>query len=225
LRRAEIAEKTERYNDMAEVVKKFAKYNAELTVTERNLFSVAFKNVIGKKRTAYRFCVALEEKEQKNNNNAHVKLIQKFTTRTKDEIILCIQEVITILDDSLIPNSKSNGFKCFFLKMKGDFLRYKVEFVPLSIQKTLTDQVVSCYKKAQDISKTLPGTDPIRLGLALNYSVCCKELLHENARACDIAKTAFDTALMQLDELSEDSYKDAALIMQLLRDNLTLWTT
>jgi len=36
---------------------------------------------------------------------------------------------------------------------------------------------------------------------------------------------AFDDAISDLDSLGEDSYKDSALIMQLLRDNLTLWTS
>lgn len=36
---------------------------------------------------------------------------------------------------------------------------------------------------------------------------------------------AFDEAISDLDSLGEDSYKDSALIMQLLRDNLTLWTS
>ena len=44
-------------------------------------------------------------------------------------------------------------------------------------------------------------------------------------RACHLAKQAFDEAIAELDTLNEDSYKDSTLIMQLLRDNLTLWTS
>lgn len=40
-----------------------------------------------------------------------------------------------------------------------------------------------------------------------------------------MAKAAFDDAIAELDTLSEESYKDSTLIMQLLRDNLTLWTS
>lgn len=43
-------------------------------------------------------------------------------------------------------------------------------------------------------------------------------------RACKLAKSAFDEAIAELDTLNEESYKDSTLIMQLLRDNLTLWT-
>src|SRR3954467_6919314 len=82
------------------------------------------------------------------------------------------------------------------------------------------------YKQAQDIStKVLDATHPIRLGLALNYSVCFYEILKDKKAACELAKSAFDQAISGLDKLPEASYKDSTLIMQLLRDNLTLWTS
>ena len=71
----------------------------------------------------------------------------------------------------------------------------------------------------------LSPTHPIRLGLALNYSVCYYEILKESKKACELAKKAFDEAISKLDQLDEASYKDSTLIMQLLRDNLTLWTS
>jgi hypothetical protein len=55
--------------------------------------------------------------------------------------------------------------------------------------------------------------------------VCYYEILKDKEKACDLAKTAFDQAISKLDQLSEESYKDSTLIMQLLRDNLTLWTS
>jgi len=62
-------------------------------------------------------------------------------------------------------------------------------------------------------------------GLALNFSVFYYEILNSPDRACRLAKKAFDDAIAELDTLSEESYKDSTLIMQLLRDNLTLWTS
>jgi hypothetical protein len=77
----------------------------------------------------------------------------------------------------------------------------------------------------KDDEEGLPPTHPIRLGLALNYSVFFYEILGSPDKACELAKTAFDDAIAELDQLHEESYKDATLIMQLLRDNLTLWTS
>jgi hypothetical protein len=82
------------------------------------------------------------------------------------------------------------------------------------------------YNKAVEVSKiNLKSTNPIRLGLALNYSVFHYEIQTDPAKACELAKHAFDDAIAELDNLPEDSYKDSTLIMQLLRDNLTLWTS
>ena len=61
--------------------------------------------------------------------------------------------------------------------------------------------------------------------MALNFSVFYYEILNSPDRACHLAKQAFDDAIAELDSLSEESYRDSTLIMQLLRDNLTLWTS
>lgn len=68
-------------------------------------------------------------------------------------------------------------------------------------------------------------THPIRLGLALNYSVFYYEILGSPDHACKLAKNAFDSAISDLENLEEEEYRDSATIMQLLRDNLTLWTS
>jgi len=89
-----------------------------------------------------------------------------------------------------------------------------------------TDDSKKSYQEAFDIAKSkMQPTHPIRLGLALNFSVFYYEILNSPDRACHLAKQAFDDAIAELDTLNEDSYKDSTLIMQLLRDNLTLWTS
>merc|ERR1711862_625800 len=81
------------------------------------------------------------------------------------------------------------------------------------------------YTKATESAASLAPTHPIRLGLALNYSVFLYEVQSKQEDACKLAKQAFDDAIAELDTLDEESYKDSTLIMQLLRDNLTLWTS
>eukprot|EP00362_Geleiidae_sp_MMETSP1317_P001003 CAMPEP_0201281766 /NCGR_PEP_ID=MMETSP1317-20130820/3978_1 /ASSEMBLY_ACC=CAM_ASM_000770 /TAXON_ID=187299 /ORGANISM="Undescribed Undescribed, Strain Undescribed" /LENGTH=64 /DNA_ID=CAMNT_0047592561 /DNA_START=600 /DNA_END=794 /DNA_ORIENTATION=+ len=49
--------------------------------------------------------------------------------------------------------------------------------------------------------------------------------MNQHEKACKLAKTAFDEAIAELDNVEEDQYKDSTTIMQLLRDNLTLWTS
>lgn len=110
--------------------------------------------------------------------------------------------------------------------MKGDYHRYLAEFATGNDRKEAAEFSLVAYKAASDIAMTeLPPTHPIRLGLALNFSVFYYEILNSPDRACRLAKAAFDDAIAELDTLSEESYKDSTLIMQLLRDNLTLWTS
>ena len=73
-----------------------------------------------------------------------------------------------------------------------------------------------------EAESSLNSTNPIRLGLALNFSVFHYEINGNKDKACALAKAAFDEAIAELDNLKEDSYKDSTLIMQLLRDNLTV---
>ena len=116
----------------------------------------------------------------------------------------------------------------FFLKMCGDYNRYLAEMYMDESEEFNTakqcamDTYNEAYKKSQE---GLESTHPIRLGLALNRSVFYYEIVRDRSEACDIAKKAFDEAVANLDSLEQESYRDATLIMQLLRDNLSLWLT
>lgn len=103
-------------------------------------------------------------------------------------------------------------------------MRYLAEFLTDDQRASAADKSGDAYGDAFNAAVTeLAPTHPIRLGLALNYSVFHYEIKNNPAKACQLAKQAFDDAIAELDTLSEESYKDSTLIMQLLRDNLTLW--
>eukprot|EP01022_Parablepharisma_sp_SALTPOND_P000766 TRINITY_DN105015_c1_g1_i1.p3 TRINITY_DN105015_c1_g1~~TRINITY_DN105015_c1_g1_i1.p3 ORF type:complete len:149 (+),score=5.68 TRINITY_DN105015_c1_g1_i1:575-1021(+) len=108
--------------------------------------------------------------------------------------------------------------------MKGDYYRYFAECVTGDKNKTAGEKGHEAYKRASEKAESLPTTHPSRLGLALNYSVFFYEILNSPEQACKLAKTAFDSAIGDLEHLEDEQYKDSATIMQLLRDNLTLWT-
>merc|ERR1712054_85390 len=102
---------------------------------------------------------------------------------------------------------------------------YLAEFATGSTKQDHANKAQDAYKEATDKATELAPTHPIRLGLALNYSVFLYEVQQKSEEACSLAKQAFDDAIAELDTLDEESYKDSTLIMQLLRDNLTLWTS
>nr|CAD1825143.1 unnamed protein product [Ananas comosus var. bracteatus] len=203
---AKLAEQAERYEEMVEFMEQVAaaaaaaaaEGEAELTAEERNLLSVAYKNVIGARRASWRIA----------------------------ELASICGGILRLLADRLIPSAAAAESKVFYLKMQGDYHRYLAEFQTGSDRKDAAEHTLAAYKAAQDIASTeLPPTHPIRLGLSLNFSVFYYEILNSPDRACTLAKQAFDDAIAELDTLGEESYKDSTLIMQLLRDNLTLWTS
>jgi len=190
------------------------------------LLSVAYKNVVGARRASWRIVSSIEQKEESKHNEGHVKKIHEYRVKIETELVGICQDVLGVLDKNLIPSSTSNESKVFYYKMKGDYYRYRAEFKNAEERKAASQQSLEAYQAASEIANNeLPPTHPIRLGLALNFSVFYYEILNAPEKACQLAKQAFDDAIAELDNLSEDSYKDSTVIMQLLRDNLTLWTS
>lgn len=223
---AKLAEQAERYDEMVEAMKKVASMDIELTVEERNLLSVAYKNVIGARRASWRIISSIEQKEENKGGEDKLDMIKSYRKTVEDELKNICNDILDVLDKHLIPASTSGESKVFYSKMKGDYHRYLAEFATGNDRKEAAENGLVAYKAASDIAMTeLPPTHPIRLGLALNFSVFYYEILNSPDRACRLAKAAFDDAIAELDTLSEESYKDSTLIMQLLRDNLTLWTS
>ena len=136
-------------------------------------------------------------------------------------------DVIELLDSVLIPNSTDDTeSNVFYLKMKGDYYRYLCEFLSGSDKTDNSDKALEAYEQAQKVaSSNMKVTDPVRLGLALNFSVFHYEIRDEPKKACEMAKTSFNDAINEMEEPDQDeNYKDSTLILQLLKDNISLWT-
>ncbi|RRT64506.1 hypothetical protein BHM03_00001222 [Ensete ventricosum] len=189
---AKLAEQAERYEEMVEFMEKVVKTinREELTVEERNLLSVAYKNVIGARRASWRIISSIEQKEESRGNEDHVALIKEYRGKVEAELSKICEGILKLLDSHLVPSAASAESKVFYLKMKGDYHRYLAEFKTGAERKEAAESTLLAYKSAQ-VHKII----------------------------------AFDEAISELDTLGEESYKDSTLIMQLLRDNLTLWTS
>ena len=105
-----------------------------------------------------------------------------------------------------------------------DYNRYLAEFSSGAERLKYANEALVSYQTASERAYSdLVGAHPVRLALGLNYSVFYHDILKETDKACDIAKDAFDAALC-LSGISDEDDKDSAVILHLLRDNLTLWT-
>jgi len=234
LNAARIAESAERYPDMANyLVDAIAKNGNKLDKDGRDQFSVAFKNIIGARRQQWRIIKQKKTDADSGSKDDYPKeMINDFKERIEAELEHWCGKVLGHINTLLEACPKEsedkadNEDKINYLKMIGDYNRYRAEYLEGEKQKTVKDAASEAYKKAVNLaSAALEETDPTRLGLMLNYSVFNYEVLKNRDQACTLAKTAFDAAIAKLDTLNDTSYKDSTLIMQLLRDNLTLWTS
>ncbi|XP_015587250.1 14-3-3 protein zeta isoform X1 [Cephus cinctus] len=225
VQRAKLAEQAERYDDMAAAMKAVTETGVELSNEERNLLSVAYKNVVGARRSSWRVISSIEQKTEGSERKQ--QMAKEYREKVEKELReICYDVLQGLLDKYLIPKASNAESKVFYLKMKGDYYRYLAEVATGETRNAVVDDSQKAYQDAFEISKAkMQPTHPIRLGLALNFSVFYYEILNSPDKACQLAKQAFDDAIAELDTLNEDSYKDSTLIMQLLRDNLTLWTS
>ncbi|KAF5907288.1 cytochrome c1, heme protein, mitochondrial-like, partial [Clarias magur] len=220
VQKAKLAEQAERYDDMASAMKAVTEGGVELSNEERNLLSVAYKNVVGARRSSWRVISSIEQKTESNEKKQQMS--REYRDKIETELQEICNDVLGLLEKFLIPNASQPESKVFYLKMKGDYYRYLSEVASGESKTATVESSQQAYQDAFEISKKdMQPTHPIRLGLALNFSVFYYEILNSPDKACNLAKTAFDEAIAELDTLNEDSYKDSTLIMQLLRDNLT----
>jgi 14-3-3 protein beta/theta/zeta len=223
IEKAKLAEQAERYDDMAACMKDVVGDGTELDNEQRNLLSVAFKNVVGCRRSAWRVLTSIEQKTEGDEKKQ--KICAGYRDQVEKELETTCNDVLKLLESHLIQGATSAESTVFYLKMKGDYYRYLAE-VNAPAKQAVIEKSQAAYEEAVTAAKAkLAPTHPIRLGLALNFSVFYYEIVNNKEEACALAKSAFDDAIAELDTLKEDSYKDSTLIMQLLRDNLTLWTS
>jgi len=204
----------------------------------RNMLSVAYKHLTGALRTSRRSC----EEYKKGDDDKKVALAKLYEQHLTSQLTKLCLEVIDLVKNHFIdknyqiPDEKPEKIAetdalrdpleryVFFKKLIGDYYRYLSEVT--ENEEANAEHRTKCgesYEAASEAAKKLGETHPTRLGLALNYSVAKYEILNQKEQACKLARDTFDSAIKSLDSLSDSTYKDSTLIMQLLRDNLTLW--
>lgn len=227
---ARLSEKAERYEDMASAMKLYAETGTEMSDEDRMLLSIAYKNVVGVRRTAWRTVNEARHMniDQGNKESEELnQLVATYMDTIETELRKYCMEVLDILDQRIETQTHcETESKVCFLKMRGDYQRYLCEICTGSERKLRADEAMVAYKSALDEANILlPPTHPLRLGLQLNYSVFCYEVMDQCERAVKIARAAFTDALAELDTMPEETYRDSTIILQLLRDNIQLWTS
>ena len=222
---SKLYEKAERFPDMVKSINKFVEMDPKLTKEERNLLSAGYKNIISDKRSSWRLLNNMERKEEEKKNTTQSAYIKEIKDKIETELNQICAQIQSVIDKYLIPNATDVENKVFYLKLKADYYRYKCEFANGKEFDEACDNAEKVYKEAYELSnKEMPITNSTRLGLDLNFSVFYYEIKGLNEEACTIAKNAFDESMKSLDDLEKSKAKDTLLIIQLLKENLILWT-
>ena len=220
---ARITEQAERHEETMKYMEEIVKLkNEDLTIEERNILSSAYKNCVSSRRNAWRSIYGVEIKE-KSNNSKFLNLVVGLKSTLETELNELCGRVLKIIDDYLLKRASSDESKVFYLKMKGDYYRYLAEFTTGEKNIEVANNSMNSYKEANSLANKLPCTNPIKLGLALNFSVFYYEVKNDAKEACTIASEAFDAAIHQLEKIEDEQYKDSTTILQLLKENIDMW--
>ena len=216
---ARVAEQAERFDDMVTYLESVLDTKgSEVSSDERNLISVAFKNLISSKRAACRTIAAIE---QNPKYQKYDQALKDYKTTIENQLIADCERIISIINNKVISKPCDGEAKAFFVKMVGDYYRYISENAKDEKLTQVKELALKSYNEANDIN--LPACNPIKLGLALNFSVFHYEVMKNHAKACELADNALQEALDKIDELEEEDFRDAKSIIELLKENLTLW--
>lgn len=216
-------ETTERFEAMRGYIKKVILMPGPLSVDERNLFSVAYKNCASPLRTSQRAFVQLETKE-KNKNSANLDLILLEKSKVESELTSLCQEVLDIVTKDFIEKQEGDEAKVFFWKMTGDYYRYMCEYLTDSELENTKIQAKEAYEEGMKLAQGLEHLNSIKLGLILNYSVFHYEILNDDRKATEIAKEGFDNGMASIDMSSCcEGPSENTTLLQLIRDNMMMW--
>ena len=216
---ARVAEQAERFEDMVDFLALVLEVKGpEVSPDERNLLSVAFKNLISSKRAACRTIAAIE---QNPKYSKYSDALVKYKTRIEENLQGDCKRVVDMIKEKVLTKECQGDAKAFFVKMVGDYYRYIAENAKEDVREEVKKKALKAYEDANEIQLT--PCNPIKLGLALNFSVFYYEVMKNHKAACELADTALQEALDKIDELEEEDFRDAKSIIELLKENLTLW--
>ncbi|OHT04575.1 14-3-3-like protein B [Tritrichomonas foetus] len=223
---ARVAEKLERPQDIIDTMNKLISHKPGLNSKEREIFFAGYKNSINSVRGAiHLFEVYLHDESDEidlTRRNHIQNYINKYVNQLND---LCLQAISTI-DEVLILEAIENDACISYQKMRADYLRYMAEFKTGEDRDICVKKSEVSYQAALQLARRyLRPSDPLYLGLALNYAVCEFEMLNKRKEAIDFAEKVFNEAVKTLNELDEANYNESTSIMQLIREDITQWTS
>ncbi|CDW87045.1 14-3-3 domain containing protein [Stylonychia lemnae] len=216
---ARVAEQAERFDDMVNFLKPVLdEKGGDITSDERNLLSVAFKNLISSKRTACRTIQAIEQNPKYQKFSG---ALGSYKKQIEEALYKDCENIISIIQSRILNKASESEARAFFVKMVGDYYRYIAETATGDRLEGVKTNALKAYQEASAID--LPACNATKLGLALNFSVFHYEVLKDEPNAITIAESALAAALDKIDDLDENGFNEVKSIIELLKENISLW--
>ena len=218
---ARISLNSDRYYDSIQYLKESLHNKNNLNKNELDMLSESYKRILNSPRNALIIIdteIFMASPEVSTAILEHRKVLI-------DELTLICQEVINFIDKSLLTLSNDSYSIVFFNKLKGDYYRYLAEYIlPKESAEIQANRAKSSYETALvSIGDEFQMSDPLYLGLILNYSIFQYEILGIKEEAIERSDSAFNEAVRYLEDLEPNDYFEATKLLQLLRDNVNLW--
>lgn len=221
-----LAEKAGSFQDMRFFLEKYViKAKGEISCDERNLLSVAYKNIVSSKRHSVRTILAYEIKEKQSTKPEDLDYILEYKNILEDDLISTCEYICLFIENYLVPFAVEDESKAFYQKLIGDYYRYIAENIDNEKRSSYSDKSLLAYNEAREHAKNLKAIDPVRLGLALNLSVFYYEIINNQETGCQIAKETLESVKKDIEELDENEEENIDIfnIIELIQENLNMW--
>lgn len=185
-----------------------------LSFNERNLLSAAYKGIVSPLRDSIRLL----------QDDSHGYNVTDAIIECSKELSRVCDEVINLINTKLLLAVTEPEVRVFYIKMIADYYRYKWEATSDAQRPAVASDCKKAYQEAASLADTsLPAYHPLRLGLALNFSVFLYEVLGQTSRAIELASKAYNDSGSGIEQLSAESKGEALHTLQLLDENIKAW--
>jgi 14-3-3 protein epsilon len=222
---AQLLDQTDRQDDMIDLVKAAIDAGPVLTVDQRNLLSLAYKNAITAQRNGLRYLANLLDRDEAKASQFRLSQLQGFRRELTEELDRYCHDLVQLVDTKLLPACDGADARVFYVKLKADYWRYISENKSGADKAKSADEAKSCYEEAIAIARDgIKPWIPGHLGLILNYSVYLYEIVGLEREAIELAQKTHEECSDSISNNGPEAFREATKILLLLRENVALWT-
>ncbi|EAY08009.1 14-3-3 protein [Trichomonas vaginalis G3] len=219
----EILDSTSRHDDMIKQMKRIIELEPKLSTEERNFLSVSYKNVTDVRRNSLNEISQYLATDALQHPNA-IPYLQKTRAQIADELKNYCTDLISLVDEKLLPSCSDEKSRLFYIRLKADYYRYLCEAVEGEEREKSVISAQTLYNEAIEITKKeYPRYSPTYLGLFLNYSVFLHETLHAKAEALQTAMEISSLPTDEIEQNDEAASIEARTILNQNLENIGVW--